>query len=165
MQIFTGGNQISTVKHCNSLSPRSPPENRISLSLYCRMMNRDLVAKDNVKLRLADAARSVIWLMSLHGLELLSSSGVDLYKFQGDSPRGALRLGCLPSFPANGSHVKCFLYQIAITHLWYKYILSSAVFWMFGYIQSFDLQVNAFILNSSIVGQAALLESISSLYF
>lgn len=76
------------------------------------MMNRDLVAKDNVKLRLVDAAGSLIRLISLHCPELLSSSGVDLYKF-----RGALILGCLPSFPANGSHVKCFLYQIPVTHL------------------------------------------------
>lgn len=35
----------------------------------------------------------------------------------------------------------------------------------FGCIQSFDLQVNAFIFNSSIVGHTAVLESISSLYF
>lgn len=81
------------------------------------MMNRDLAAKDNVKLRLVDAAGSLIQLISLHCPELLSSSGVDLYKFQGNLSRGALRLSCLPSFPVNGSHVKCFLYRIPVTHL------------------------------------------------
>lgn len=44
-------------------------------------MNRDLAAKDYVKLRLVDAAGSLIRLISLHVPELLSSSGGDLYKF------------------------------------------------------------------------------------
>lgn len=85
-------------------------------------MNRDLAAKDYVKLRLVDAAGSLAQLIGLYSPELLSCSGVDLYKFQGNLFRGVLRLSCLLSFPDNGFCVKYFLYHVAVNHLWYKYI-------------------------------------------
>lgn len=91
------------------------------------VMNGDLAAKDYVKLRLVDAAGRLTQLIGLYSPELLSCSGVDLYKFLGNLSREVLRLSCLPSFPDNGFRVKCFLYQVAVNHLWYKY--RRAVFW------------------------------------
>lgn len=164
MQIFPVGNQISTVKYWSSLSPKSSSENRTSLSLYWMMMNRDLGAEDYVEFRWVDATGSLIQLISLHGPDLLFSSGADWCKFPGNLSRGVQRLNCFLPFLAKGSQVKC---PLCISWLFVSFainIYSKCCSLDFFGLHSV-LQVNALIFNSSIEGHAALLDSVRSLYF